>query len=97
MCDKEITKAMGNLSYLTSGLADASMLCHLFGDDTQEVIDLCDEICGSDLDEYKRLREVLRTALDEWQEKDPRDWGGDFRVIQAFWCAVDREIAVAES
>ena len=87
---------MGNLSCLTSGLADASMMCDLFGNTTRGVIDLCGEVCGLDLDGYKRLREVLRTALDEWQEKGPNDWGGDFRVIQAFWCAVDREIGIAE-
>ena len=71
-------------------------MCHLFGNSAQEVIDLCDETCGLDLGGYKRLRGVLRTALDEWQKKGPDDWVGDFRVIQAFWWAVDREIGIAE-
>ena len=98
----EIQLSLSNLSCLASGLADACMVGHLFGAETQQVITACDELRGESdpqckvtpataLNDYKALWRMLKAELDE----PPRNWD-QVTIIAAFECAMKREIEILE-
>ncbi len=88
------TKALENLSYLNEGLLYAS---EILGNETYAVVDLCGG--AMDLKDCQVLQWVVRATLVDEIDCDvlcSHHLEPNFSIIQAFHCAIDREISLAE-
>jgi hypothetical protein len=88
-------EATGNLAVLISALAEVCMCFHLFGAETQAVIDLCDDMVIPDnaiatADQLNVLRQRLKRAV------TAPAYGQENKsvVIEAFQRAIEREYGI---